>query len=43
MLGVKIMKYTEFTAKTVEEAIEEGLKELGLSRDNADIRVLAFP
>ena len=34
------MKYTEFTAKTVEEAIEEGLKELGLSRDNADIRVL---
>ena len=34
------MKYTEFTAKTVEEAIEEGLKELGLSRENADIRIL---
>ena len=34
------MKYTEFTAKTVEEAIEEGLKTLGLSRENADIRVL---
>lgn len=34
------MKYMEFTAKTVEEAIEEGLKELGLSRENADIRIL---
>ncbi len=34
------MKYTEFTAKTVEEAIEEGLKTLGISRENAEIRVL---
>lgn len=34
------MKYTEFTAKTVEEAIEEGLKTLGITRENADIRVL---
>lgn len=30
--------YTEFTGKTSEEAIEEGLKELGLKREEADIR-----
>ena len=34
------MNYKEFTGKTVEEAIENGLKELGLARENADIRVL---
>ena len=34
------MKYTEFTGKTVEEAIENGLNELGLTKENADIRVL---
>ena len=34
------MNYTEFTGKTVEEAIENGLNELGLTKENADIRVL---
>lgn len=34
------MKYTEFTGKTVEEAVEIGLKELGISKEQADIRVL---
>ena len=34
------MKYTEFTGKTVEEAIENGLKELELTKENADVRVL---
>lgn len=34
------MKYTEFTGKTVEEAIENGLNELGLTKKNADIRIL---
>ena len=34
------MNYTEFTGKTVEEAVEKGLKELGITRENADIRVL---
>ncbi len=34
------MKYTEFTGKTVEEAVENGLKELGLTAEQADIRVL---
>ena len=34
------MNYTEFTGKTVEEAVEKGLKELGIERENADIRVL---
>ncbi len=34
------MNYTEFTGKTVEEAIEKGLKELGVSEQEADIRVL---
>ena len=32
--------YTEFTGKTSEEAIEEGLKELGLKSEEADIRIL---
>jgi spoIIIJ-associated protein len=34
------MNYTEFTGKTVEEAIETGLTELGITKDQADIRVL---
>ncbi len=34
------MNYTEFTGKTVEEAVENGLKELGLTKEQADIRVL---
>lgn len=34
------MKYTEFTGKTVEEAVAKGLKELGLYVEQADIRVL---
>ena len=34
------MEYKEFTGKTVEEAIENGLSELGLTKENADIRVL---
>ena len=34
------MKYTEFTGKTIDEAIENGLTELGLSKENADIRIL---
>ncbi len=33
----------EFSAKTIEEAIEEGLKELNLSREEADIVVLEEP
>lgn len=35
-----IMEYKEFTGKTAEEAIETGLNELGLSREEADIRIL---
>ncbi len=34
------MNYTEFTGKTVEEAVEKGLQELGIERENAEIRVL---
>ena len=34
------MNYQEFTGKTVEEAVEIGLKELGLTKEQADIRVL---
>ena len=34
------MQYKEFTGKTVEEAVEIGLKELGLAREDAEIRVL---
>ncbi len=34
------MSYVEFTGKTVDEAIEKGLKELGLTAEEADIRVL---
>ncbi len=34
------MKYIEFTGKTVDEAVEKGLKELGLSEEQVEIRVL---
>ena len=34
------MIYKEFTGKTVEEAVENGLKELGLTAEQADVRVL---
>ncbi len=34
------MQYKEFTGKTVEEAIEKGLAELNVSKENADIRIL---
>lgn len=34
------MNYTEFTGKTVDEAIETGLNALGITQDQADIRVL---
>ena len=34
------MNYQEFTGKTVEEAVEIGLKELGITKEQADIRVL---
>ena len=34
------MNYKEFTGKTVEEAVENGLKELGLTAEQADVRVL---
>ena len=34
------MNYKEFTGKTVEEAVEIGLKELGLTAEQADIRIL---
>ncbi len=36
----RYMQYTEFTGKTVEEAVEKGLETLSLTRENADIRVL---
>lgn len=34
------MKYVEFTGKTVDEAIQNGLKTLGITAEEADIRVL---
>ena len=34
------MNFTEFTGKTVDEAVEKGLKELGLTKETAEIRVL---
>ncbi len=37
------MEANEFVAKTVEEAVEEGLKSLGLSREQADVEVLEEP
>lgn len=37
------MKTVKITAKTVDEAVEEGLKKLGLSRAEAVIRVIEQP
>lgn len=37
------MKTVRITAKTVDEAVEEGLKKLGLSRAEAVIRVIEQP
>ena len=37
------MEAKEFTAKTIEEAIAEGLKELGLTEDEAEIEILDNP
>ncbi len=34
------MEYVEFTGKTVEDAVQKGLTELGLTEETADIRVL---
>ncbi len=34
------MKFVEFTGKTVDEAIENGLKELGIAKEDAEIHVL---
>ena len=34
------MQFKEFTGKTVDEAIELGLKELGLAKEDAEIKVL---
>ena len=34
------MNYTEFTGRTSKEAIEKGLKELGLTAEEADVRIL---
>ena len=34
------MNYTEFTGKTVDDAIAKGLKELGITVEEADIRIL---
>ena len=34
------MEFQEFTGKTVDEAVEKGLKELGISKDEAEIVVL---
>lgn len=34
------MQYREFVGKTVEEAIEKGLAELNINREDADVRIL---
>ena len=34
------MKFTEFTGKTVDDAIEKGLKELGVEKEDVEIHVL---
>ena len=34
------MEYKEFTGKTVDEAVEKGLVELGIEKENADIRII---
>ncbi len=37
------MKTVEITGKTIDEAVEKGLEELGIGRDNAEIEVLCEP
>ena len=37
------MKTVEKTAKTVEEAVELGIEELGIKRENAEIEILSEP
>ena len=39
-VGDSKMKYLEFTGKTVDEAVEKGLAELGITREQAEVRVL---
>lgn len=34
------MEYKEFTGRTVEEAVERGLEELGITAEQADVRIL---
>ncbi len=34
------MEYTEFSGKTVEEAVQKGLEELGLTQESAEIKIL---
>ena len=34
------MQYTEFSGKTVEDAIKKGLEQLGLTEETADVRIL---
>ena len=34
------MEFKEFTGKTVDDAIQAGLQELGITKDDAEIRVL---
>ena len=38
--GVNEMEFQEFTGKTVDEAVEKGLKELGISKQEAEIVIL---
>lgn len=40
---VKKMKSVTMSAKTVEDAIEKGLQELGISREQADVKVIEQP
>ncbi|RQD73907.1 MAG: protein jag [Candidatus Syntrophonatronum acetioxidans] len=37
------MKTVEVTGKTIDEAVEKGLEELGIEKDNAEIEVLCEP
>ncbi len=37
------MKTVEKTGKTVEEAVESGLEELGIKRENAEIEIISEP
>lgn len=37
------MKTIEVSAKTVEEALEEGIKELGVKRDNVSVEIINEP